>query len=247
MKTLLLLAFLTLSLFAESINIAVATNVSYAIKALKAEFIKTHPTTKVQIILGSSGKLSAQIQHGAPYGLFMSANMSYVQRLFNAKIAITQPKVYAQGSLAFLSAKPRDFSKGINVLTEPSIKRIAIANPKTAPYGHGSLEAFKNANIYESIRSKLIYAQSASQSVTYALKATDIGLVATSALYTPKLSHLKEGVHWSRVDTHLYTPIKQGIVLLKPAKNSKAYEEFYDFIFSQKAKSIFTKFGYVEQ
>ena len=109
-KILLSFLFGTVVLSAGEINIAVAANVSYAIDELKAEFIKNNPGTKVQVTLGSSGKLTAQIKNGAPYQLFMSANMMYPLSLYEAGMTTSKPVVYAQGSLAYLSARKQDFS-----------------------------------------------------------------------------------------------------------------------------------------
>ena len=243
-KLLLFLLMLNLSLFAQTITIAVAANVSYAMDELKAEFIKTHPETKVRIALGSSGKLTAQIKNGAPYGLFMSANMKYPQALYEDHLTTTKPVVYAQGALALLSVRDRDFSKGMNLLTEPSIKKIAVANPKTAPYGIATKEALENAGIYSEVQSKFVFGESISQTVSYAVTAAEIGIIAKSSLYSSKMKRFKEGVNWSSVDTNLYAPIQQGIVLLKEADNINAYQEFYDFILSEKAKAIFMTYGY---
>jgi molybdate transport system substrate-binding protein len=245
MKTVvLLLIVLNISLFAQTITIAVAANVSYAMDELKAEFIKTHPDVKVRIALGSSGKLTAQIKNGAPYGLFMSANMKYPQALYKDKLATTKPVVYAQGALAFLSVRERDFSQGMNLLKDPSIKKIAVANPKTAPYGIAAKEALEKAGIYDAVKSKFVYGESISQTVSYAVTATEIGIIAKSSLYSSKMKRFKEGVNWSSVDTNLYTPIQQGIVLLKEQGDIKAYKEFYDFVLSRKAQAIFLKYGY---
>ncbi len=246
MKRILLIIFLlVLNISANSINIAVAANVSYAIDELKEEFAKEYPNIKVKVILGSSGKLTAQIKHGAPYGLLISANMDYPEALYKDKIAITKPIIYAKGTLAFLSIKKHDFSKGLELLKSKTIKRIAIANPKTAPYGIASVEALKNAKIYEKVSSKFIYGESISQTVSYTITAADIGIIAKSSLYSPKMSMYKEGVNWISLDKNLYTPIKQGIVLLRYSKNSKDYKAFYDFILSDKAKKIFEKYGYI--
>jgi molybdate transport system substrate-binding protein len=231
-------------LTASEITIAVAANVSYAIDELKAEFSKTNPDTKVQVTLGSSGKLTAQIKNGAPYGLFMSANMKYPQALYDDKIALTKPIVYAQGALAYLSVKKQDFSKGITLLEDDKIVKIAIANPKTAPYGKATAEALKNANIYDTVKSKFVYGESISQTISYAVMAADIGLIAKSSLYSPKMSQYAENVNWSPVDPSLYTPIQQGIVLLEYSEGNKAYRAFYDFILSDEAKKIFKKYGY---
>ena len=242
-----ILAFLFIALSylnAQTINIAVAANVSYAIDELKVEFVKKHPEINVQVILGSSGKLTAQIKNGAPYGLFMSANMKYPEALYSEKIAISKPIVYTQGALAYLSVHKQDFSKGANLLKEKTIKRIAIANPKTAPYGIAAFEALKRAKIYKDVKSKFVYGESISQTVTYAIMAADIGIIAKSSLYSSKMTQYKEGVNWISVNSKLYTPIKQGMVLLKFSKNIKAYRAFYDFILSDTAKKIFQKYGY---
>ena len=233
------------ALFGGTINIAVAANVSYAMDELKAEFKKSNPKTDVQVTLGSSGKLNAQIVNGAPYGLFMSANMKYPEALYEQKAAITEPVVYAQGALAYLSVRAIDFSKGISLVLDKSIRKIAIANPKTAPYGKAALEAMKNANVYEGAKEKLVYAESISQVVTYALTATDIGFIAKSSLYSATMREYKEGVHWLSVEPELYKPIKQGIVLLKYSQTNPEYRAFYEFILSEKAKEIFKKYGYL--
>lgn len=244
-KLLLSLLFVAATLSAEEINIAVAANVSYAMDELKAEFAKSNPDVKVQVTLGSSGKLTAQIKSGAPYGLFMAANMKYPEALFSDKIAVTEPVVYAQGELAYLSAKPQDFSKGIALVADASIAKIAVANPKTAPYGKAAVEAMKKGGVYAAAEPKFVYAESISQTVTYAITAADIGFVAKSSLYSPKMAEYKENVNWVSVDPALYTPIKQGIVLLKNGEKSSGCRAFYDFILSGKAKSIFKKYGYI--
>ena len=244
-KILLLAIFIFSSLHGGSIKIAVAANVSYAIEDLKKEFNLLHPDIKVNVILGSSGKLTAQIKHGAPYHLFMSADMKYPQSLYEDKLTRTKPLVYAQGTISFLSTKKFDFSKGLDVLNSKDISKIAIANPKTAPYGRATLQALKSNNIYESVKRKLIYGESISQTLSYTIQATDIGIVATSLLYSPRMKKYKEGVNWMRVDSKLYTPIKQGIVILKNGTNSTEVEVFYNFIFSENAKKIFRKYGYI--
>jgi len=243
MKRLILLLIITgATLIANSINIAVAANVSYAIEELKGAFEKEHPEVDVRVTLGSSGKLTAQIKNGAPYTLFMSANMFYPQTLYKDKIAVTKPLVYAQGSLAYLSVKPRDFTKPKELLMSKSINKIAIANPKTAPYGKAAYEAMTKMGILERVKPKFVYAESISQTVSYAVSATDIGLIAKSSLYSPKMSAYKEGVNWQEVDSSLYTPIEQGIVMLKEDKATRA---FYEFILSEKAKEIFKRYGYL--
>jgi molybdate transport system substrate-binding protein len=231
-------------LFAGTIRVAVAANVSYAIDDLKREFNKLYPDTKVEVILGSTGKLTAQIRHKAPYQILMGADMKYPQALYREGFAVTRPLVYAQGALAYLSSKKRDFSQGMELLRSDTIKKIAVANPKTAPYGIATAEALKNAKVYEAIKGKFVYGESISQTVTYATKATDIGVVAKSSLYSPQMAHFKEGKNWIEVNSKLYTPISQGIVLLKEGEKNAEVLTFYAFIFSKRAEEIFRKFGY---
>ena len=243
MKFIFLAIFLIFSsLNAGQIKVAVAANVSYAIDSLVKEFNKNNPNTQVIVILGSSGKLTAQISHGAPYDIFMSANMKYPNKLYETKKVITKPKIYALGSLALFSTKDLDLSKGLNILQTKQISKIAIANPKTAPYGKAAFEALKNAKILDAIKPKFIYGESISQTVSYTVTATNIGLIAKSSLYSKNMTKYKKDINWVEVDTKLYTPIEQGVVIVKDSKEAKA---FYDFILSEKAKKIFQNYGYL--
>lgn len=253
-KIILGLMVLCSSIFAGEITVAAAANVSYAMDELVKEFNKTNPNTKVLVTLGSSGKLVAQIENSAPYDIFMSADMKFPQALFDKKLTKTPPVIYAQGVLAMFSSKELDYSKGINLLKDSTISKIAIANPKTAPYGAAAIEAIKNAKI-EGIDSKFVYAESISQAVTYATTATDIGFVAKSSLYEGNMTQYKENKNWITVDPKLYTPIEQGIVILdntnslvgiiKDGQRKEEVKAFYDFILSASAKKIFTDFGYI--
>ncbi len=225
--------------------VAVAANVSYVIEDLIKEFKKISPNTKIKVVLGSSGKLTSQIKNGAPYHLFLSANMQFPQALYDGKVAITKPVVYASGTIAIFSSKKIDFSKGIGTILQDNIKTIVVANPKTAPYGEATIEALKNAKLYEQTKSKFIFAESIGQAISYAVTASDVGFVAKSSLYSDKLSKYKEGVNYIEVDKALYSAIRQGIILTTFAKESNEAKEFYDFILSNQAKEIFKKHGYL--
>ncbi len=242
--TIFLILLLSTYAAAGTIRIAVAANVSYAIEDLKDAFAKDHPNTKVQVILGSSGKLTAQIKNAAPYDLFMSANMKYPEALYIDKMAVSKPLVYAKGTLATLSVKPQNFSKGMALLRDPKIKRIAVANAKTAPYGKAAQEALQNAKLYDEVKAKLIFAESASQAVSYTVTAADLGFIAKSSLYSKQMQKYKEGKNWREVDSTLYAPIEQGIVILKRGESNPEVKAFYDFMLSAEAKKILVKFGY---
>jgi len=243
-KYLIIFLFLSTFCFASKINIALAANVSYAINDLKKEFNKLYPNIKVRVTIGSSGKLTAQINHGAPYDIFMSANMKYPISLYKKDLAQNKPVIYTKGSLALLSIKQQDFTNGLNILLEDKIKIIAIANPKTAPYGIAAANALNNAKLYNKLKPKFIYGESIAQTVSYTKTAANIGLVAKSSLYSPYMKEFKKDINWIDIPSSLYTPINQGIVILKNSKNLKDSQKFYDFILSKKAQNILKRFGY---
>lgn len=242
LKKLFIVSLLTLSLQASTITIAVSANVSYAIKPLIKAFEKNHKDIKVQTVIGSSGKLTAQILHSAPYTLFMSADISYPQKLYTKGFALTPPHIYAKGKLVLLSKKPQNYKKGLNLLEDKTIKKIAIANPKTAPYGRATKEALTKVGLYKKLHSKFIYGESIGQTFIYTMRATDVGIVAKSLLFSEKLKNLQEGKNYIDIDSNLYTPISQGVVLLKKADEKTKL--FYEFLFTKEVKDIFKSYGY---
>ncbi|MFK2821578.1 molybdate ABC transporter substrate-binding protein [Arcobacter sp. YIC-80] len=244
-KILTTMALLSCVSYAQTLNIAVAANVSYAINDLKKAFNKKQSDTKINITLGSSGKLTAQIKNKAPYDIFMSANMKYPQNLYENGLTINKPIVYAKGSLALFSKEKQNFEKGLDILKNKNIKIIAIANPKTAPYGEAAFEALNNAKILDNVKNKFVYGESISQTLSYTFTAANIGLIAKSMLYSPKMSNYKQGINYTDIDTKLYTPIKQGVVILKRAKEKNEAKAFYDFLQSKEAKTILEKYGYI--
>lgn len=242
MRIMVLLFLFVGLLCSKEIKVAVSANVSYAFHEIVSIFYKSYPDIKVLPIISSSGNLTAQIRHGAPFGLFLSADMSYPKKLYELGLAVTKPVVYAKGSLSLISKSSENLSSDIQILTKKGIKSIAIANPDTAPYGKASFEALENAGIYKKVKPKLVYAQNASQALTYTLNATDVGFVAKSALYLPKVKGLN--LFFKDVNASLYKPINQGIVMLFAQRKNSDVKAFYDFILSPSAKEIFKKYGY---
>jgi molybdate transport system substrate-binding protein len=236
-KKVLLLILIIKSLLAGEIFLAASANVSYALNDLIKEFKKQYPNIIVKTTLASSGKLTAQIMHSAPYDLFLSANMKYPEILYKKGFAITKPKVYAKGAIALFSVK---YKPSLDLLLK--VSQIAIANPKFAPYGLAAVEVFKNRGIYDKIKDKLIYSETVSGVIPYVLHSADIGVVAKSSLYSRKIKQIGK-FFYKDIDKRLYTPIKQGVVLLKDNEDAR---KFYDFLFSKKAKEIFKKYGYIE-
>ena len=226
------------------ITVAVAANVQYAMNELKAEFTR-ETGINVAVIIGSSGQLTAQIKAGAPYDVFISADMKYPQTLYRNKDAVDSPKVYAEGSLVIWTMKKGiTFDDRLKILLERSINKIALANPITAPYGNATVEALKYFGIYNQVKDKLIYGESIAPTNQFIYsKAADAGFTAKSVVLSPQMEG--KGT-WMEIQSDSYKHIEQGCVILKYGYNNQKDEsiKFYNFLFSQKAKNILSKFGY---
>jgi molybdate transport system substrate-binding protein len=232
MKFLTTLLF-SVFLFANEIFTASATGNAYAMPEIIKKYNEIYPNDKVYLIFASSGKLTAQIMHGAKYDIFLAANMKYPYALYQKGIALTKPKIYAYGAIVIFSRKPLKGDYKEIILNASS---IAIANPRTAPYGKAAVEFLKNTGLYDKVKSKLVYAETVSAAFNYSLHSTDIGIIAKSLLFSPNTKKYK---NWIDLPNK-YTPISQGVVLL----NKKA-ENFYNFLFSNNAKKVLKKYGYI--
>ncbi|MDG1477503.1 MAG: molybdate ABC transporter substrate-binding protein [Vicingaceae bacterium] len=245
----IILGFVLLSLFSCSgskenkITVAVANNMQYAIKEITAAFEKEHGI-RVEVSASSSGTLTTQIKQGAPFDVFISANMKYPNTLYKDGFTIEAPKVYAEGALVLWTLNDKRLDGGLAVLLDEEFRKVAIANPETAPYGIAAIEALEKANLHSQIEQKIVWGEGIGQVNQYIKsKSVDAGITSKSVLYSKNIKN--KGVSID-VDKNLYTPIEQGIVLLKHGKktNSKNAELFYKFMFSEKTKTILTKFGY---
>ncbi len=225
----------------NKITIATAANVQFAMQELAAVFTEDTGIA-TEIILGSSGKILAQIKEGAPYDVFVSANIKYPNSLFNAGHTVQKPEVYGYGKLV-LWTTTEGIKPSLQLLTTESITHIAIANPKTAPYGVAAEELLKHYGIYEQVKGKLVFGESLSQTNLFINSgAAEIGFTALAVVKSPKL--LLKG-NWLLLDSSTYTPIAQGVVVIKKeGKNTKQIQAFYRFLFSPKGRSILKKYGY---
>jgi molybdate transport system substrate-binding protein len=229
------------------ITVAVAANMQYAMDSLKAEFNKTD-NTEIDVVLGASGKLTQQIMQSAPFDIFISADTAFPKKLADTGFAAAPPKVYAQGLLVLWSVKDDvQPSADLKLLVNENIQHIAIANPKTAPYGAAAEFILKKYNLYDKIASKLVTGESITQTSQFiATQAADVGFTAKSIVISDEMKGKGKWVELKRND---YPPIKQAAVLLKYGQENHAAEakKFYDFLFSAKAKAIYKKFGYIVQ
>ncbi len=224
------------------LTIATAANMQFAMKTLIEKFTQTTGVA-CDLITNSSGKLTAQIKAGAPYDIFIAANMRYPDEVFKAGLGINKPVVYAYGKLVLWTMNDTLQPNVLN-LRNAAIKHIAIANPKVAPYGKATVEALMEYGIYEDIKDKLVFGESVLQANQFIVsQSASIGFTSKSVVMSP---NLKGKGHWVEVPNDVYKPIEQGIVLLKNEDDKVTLmKEFYEYLFSIEGQKILRAYGYV--
>lgn len=243
LKTALALALLLLPFFtfAQDLKVAVAANLQGVIKVLGNDF--TNKTKiKIEPIIGASGNLTNQIKNGAPFDVFLSADMAFPEDLEKAGFTTSKPVVYALGSLIICSNQNLDLNHWEQLLQSNSIKKIAIANPKTAPYGKAAKEVLGRKNLLEKLQPKIVYGESISQVNIYITTGvTEIGFT-TEALIVDVAN--KQKLYWKKISPADFQPIKQGMVVLKHAEENPQAAQFFKYMQSAAAKNILKKHGY---
>ncbi|MBQ0735839.1 molybdate ABC transporter substrate-binding protein [Aquimarina celericrescens] len=238
---LLLFTFGCTSTNSRKVTIATAANMQFVMKEIAAAFTQ-ETGIDCDVIISSSGKLTAQIKEGAPYDVFISADTKYPKILYEKGFTSNIPKIYGYGTLVLWSFS-ENVPLDINLLTQNQIEHIALANPKTAPYGTAAIEVLKHAKIYDQISEKLVFGESISQTNQFILSgAAQIGFTAKSVVLSPQMKGKGE---WISIDSTSYTPIAQAAVIIKKDKISDAAMKFYEFLFSTKSKEILENFGYL--
>ena len=224
------------------LTVAVAANMQSTMEALKTD------KTEIAVVLGASGKLTQQMMQSAPFDIFISADTAFPEKISDKGMAAEPSKVYAQGLLVLWSAKQNIQPKtDLKFLLDNGIQHIAIANPKTAPYGSAAEFILKKYSLYDKISSKLVTGESITQTTQFiATQAADVGFTAKAIVISDEMKGKGKWVELNRND---YPPIKQAAVLLKYGQQIHAAEakKFYDFLFSSEAKAIYQKFGYIVQ
>ncbi len=226
----------------KGIRIAVTANLKLAMDSITQVFEK-ETGIKVEMSSASSGNLTAQIRNGAPFDVFLSADKKYPLALYKDNLTIGMPLFFCEGILIVWTRKDFVPDSSLNFLATDEVKKIAIANPKNAPYGIAALEVMDHLKLYHSIQSKLVYAENVSQLNQYLVGGmVDVGFTSKSAVLLPQLS--KKG-NWIEIDSNLYNPINQYIVQLKQKNGDESKAKKYiDFILGERAQRILKDFGY---
>jgi molybdate transport system substrate-binding protein len=239
-----LLTCLVRSVSAADIMIAAASDLNFAFKELVAEYEKTSGN-HVKLSLGSSGNFYAQIQNGAPFDLYFSADIGYPKKLEEAGLVVPGSLYpYAVGRIVLWAGNGShlDLSKGLEILREPTIKKIAIANPKHAPYGRAAVAAMEHFKVYDQVRDKLILGENISQAAQFIESgACDAGIVALSLALAPAMK--AAGQYWE-IPASAHSPLEQGAVILKQSKNPEVAKQFLEFIKGPSGQEIMKRYGF---
>ena len=233
-------------LLADSITIFAASDLKFALDSIKTNFLKNNPNDTINMIYGSSGKGRVQVNNNAPFDLYFSANMDYVQELYKANKLATQPKLYAIGRLVIWSKNPAFVAKnGFKNFEKKWVDKISIANPSHAPYGEKAKQALQSMKMYKSLKRKIVLGENISQTANYInIEATDIGIIALSLVLAPKIASSHYASYYL-IDDKLHKPLRQGYAITKYAENSLLAHQFYDFFQTKNSVQILNKYGFV--
>jgi molybdate transport system substrate-binding protein len=229
---------------AQEIIVAAAADLQFAMEDVAARFQKETGKT-VKPIYGSSGNFFQQIQNGAPFDVFFSANLDYPKKLEAA--GLTEPGSYyqyARGKIVIWVPKESklDLSSGLRVLLDPSVKKIAIANPQHAPYGQAALAAMQKENVDEKVKDKFVQGENISQTASFVVSGSaDVGIVALSLALSP---NMKDKGRYVEIPAGEYPPIEQACVILSSSKNKETAKQFLSFIKTAAVADTLRRYGF---
>lgn len=226
------------------LRVAVAANVQFAMEEMATRYAK-ETGDSVEIVISSSGKLTTQIQQGAPFDLFISADTAYPEALVAAGRAHGNPRVYAYGKLVLWTTRAAlADSLDIAVLRDSRVKKIAIANPRTAPYGAQSVRVLTQLGLLDTLTEKLVYGESIAQTNQYIQSgACEAGFTALSVVMAPML---RGQGWWVALDPGWYEPIAQSAVITRYGyeEHPEASERFFAWLYSESGRDILARYGY---
>jgi molybdate transport system substrate-binding protein len=244
LATLILLAAGAPGVAAQDLAVAAASDLQAALPAIAAQFEKA-TGHHVNVTFGSSGNFFAQIQNGAPFDLFFSADIDYAKRLESASLA--EPGslyVYAIGRIVVWTRKDSgiDITRGLKVLQDPAVRKIAIANPEHAPYGRAAVAAMKHAGVYDAVQPNIVLGENISQAAQFVQSGNaDVGIIALSLALAPRA---KEAGVYMEVPAGSYPAIEQAAIVLQSSKNKAVARDFLAFLKRPEIVRIMQSFGF---
>lgn len=233
------------TLQAGEMTIFAASDLKFALDSVKEAFLKNHPDDTIRMIYGSSGKGRVQVANGAPYDLYFSANMDYVEALHKEGAIVTEPKLYAVGRLVIWSMRDEfNASKGFENLTAPWVEKIAIANPSHAPYGEKAKQSLESKGLYKTLKPKIVLGENISQTANFiTLKAADVGIIALSLVMAPTVAGSDHAAYYL-IDDRLHQPLKQGYGITRHGADNPLVDAFYDYFQSERVQKIMKAYGF---
>lgn len=225
------------------VSVAAAADLKPVLDDLIGRFEQRHPAIRVTASYGSSGSLFAQISQNAPFDIFFSADVDYPRKLIERGMAGADGEfVYAEGHIVVWvpNASPLDLEAlGIRAVTAPSVRKVAIANPRFAPYGRAAEAALKSLGVFEAVEDRLVLGENVAQTAQFvASGAADVGIIAR----TLALAHsMRGGGRFWPVPAGAYPPLKQGGVILSRAKDRDATRLFRDFVTGEEGRDVFRR------
>lgn len=227
---------------AQKVNVAAAANLRYVLEEIKINYLKKYPKAKVNLTFGASGTLVQQISNGASFDFFMAADNEFPVKLKDKGLTTGPVSTYAFGKLALYSTSLPVDKKGLEILKETDVKKIAIANPETAPYGERAVELLKSLKLYDALKPKVVIAENISAAAQYAFSGnTEIGFVALSLALAPDMDG--KGNYFV-VPAKYYKPIEQACVLIKTQVLNTEAARFRKYVLSAETKAVWEKWGY---
>jgi len=229
---------------AQEITVAAAADLQFAMQDVAARYQKEAGKT-VKVIYGSSGNFYQQIQNGAPFDVFFSANLDYAKKLEDAGLA--EPGSfypYAKGKIVIWvrNESKLDLNSGMKVFLNPSVKKIAVANPLHAPYGQAAVAAMQKENIYDQIKDKFVLGENISQTASFVVSGSaDVGVVALALALSP---NMKDKGRYVEVPAGEYPPIEQACVVLASSKNKEAAKQFLLFVRTAAIGDVLRSYGF---
>ena len=227
-----------------TLTVAAASDLSTAMEEIARNFEKATGCA-VRVSAGSSGNFLTQIENGAPFDVFFSADLDYPKKLESEGLAEPGSTVqYAAGKIVLWvhADSHLDLTNGLEVLRDSSVRKIAIANPLHAPYGRAAEEALRRAGIYDAVKDRLVLGENISQAAQFAESGNaDAGIIALSLLQTPALKD--KGRSWT-IPESLYSPIRQGAVVLKSAPNPAGARAFLDYVRTPAVAALLERYGF---
>jgi molybdate transport system substrate-binding protein len=237
------LALASTQALAEELIIAAAADLKYAMNNLVADFSPQYPDVKIEVISGSSGKFYHQISHEAPFDLYFSADIEYPRKLHADGLTATEPKLYAIGRIVVWQPGKEGEPPTLNSLLTPGMEKIAIANPKHAPYGKRAQEALEAAGLWEKVQDKLVFGENIAQTAQFIYSGSaQIGIIALSLAVVPEM---QEKGRYNLIDNKLHEPLEQAYTVLKRAADKPVAHAFAAYLETPPARAIFKQYGFI--